>query len=40
MAEDKNSQPRVTYGGEVEILAVNRQSGSLLPVDPIIQEIA
>ncbi len=40
MVEDKNSQPRVTYGGEVELLAVNRQSGSLLPVDPIIQEIA
>lgn len=40
MAEDKkSSQPRITYGGEVEILAINRQSGSLLSVDPIIQEI-
>lgn len=36
----KSSQPRVTYGGEVELLAVNRQSGSLLPVDPLIQSIA
>jgi hypothetical protein len=40
MAEDKSYQPRVTYGGEVELLVVNRQSGGLLPVDPIIQEIA
>lgn len=39
MIEDKSAQPRVTYGGEVELLAVNRQSGSLLPVDPVIQEI-
>jgi len=39
MAEDQSFKPRVTYGGEVEILAVNRQSGSLISVDPIIQEI-